>query len=66
MVAGVNGQPGVPADLPVGRDPVPGRGNVIPPPLLTAGNPVLDQKRRERLAAIILAIPKVRISDLNI
>ena len=66
MVVGVNGQPGVPAVKPAGRAPGPVGGCVIPLQMLTVENPALDQSLRKRLAAINLAIPKVRISHFNI
>ena len=60
MVAGVNGQPGVPAVRPVGKALGQGQGNVIPQRLLMAANNVLDQSLRKRLVIINLAILKVR------
>merc|ERR1712038_1867194 len=57
MVTGVNGQPGVPAVRPVGRAPsLPGRGNVIHPPLLMAENPVLVDTLKKGFATLYLAI----------
>ena len=60
MVAGVNGQLGVPVVRHAGRAPVLGRGDVIHPLLLTGANTVLDLSLKKRFAIINLATLQVR------